>query len=260
MIDQTKTATMAQDLSKFTRAKYKKLLDKLKNILEKEKPVTIAQIDSLFPKLGAEIDPTEPSLKKIYDHFMKKVYKKGMITGANSVKDVLKQDVKLPFNQPHARALSEVKKISFLNIKNINDEIKVDLRKGLYDAIQSGEGVKGLTNRVEAVLKKKPKKASKNVQADARSTPEYRAELIARTELVRAYNRGNLENIKMAGIEKKQWVTGHDERVCPICAPMNGQVKNVNEPFVGKLPNGKIIKVMTPPIHCQCRCVIIAKL
>jgi len=260
MTDQTKTTTMAYDLSQFTKTKYSALMDKLKKIIAREKPTTIVQIDALFPKLGAEIDATEPGLKKVYDTFMTKVYKKGMFSGAKSVQSVLGQEVKLPFNQPHKRALNAVEKMAFLNIKNINDEVKGDLRRGLYEAIQNGEGIEGLKNRVEASLKKKPKKVAKDVQPDARDTPEFRAEIIARTELVRAYNQGNLENIKMAGIEKKQWVTGHDERTCPICKPMDGQVRKVGEPFVGKLPNGKEVRVMAPPIHCQCRCVTIAKL
>ena len=260
MTDQTKTTTMAFDLSKFTRDKYKVLMDKLIVLIGKEKPTTIAQVDAMFPKLGAEIDATEPGLKKLYDSFMRKVYKKGRIAADKSAQSILGQEVKLPFNQTHKRALIAVEKMAFLNIKNVNTEVKIDLRRGLYESIQNGEGVEGLTNRVEAALKKKPKKASKDVQADARDTPEFRAVLIARTELVNAYNQGNLQNLKQAGFEKKKWVTGKDERTCFICKPMDGQVRKIDELFVGKAPNGKILKTMAPTIHPNCRCSIIGVL
>lgn len=90
---------------------------------------------------------------------------------------------------------------------------------------------------------------------------EERAEVIARTELMRAYNAGNLAGIASTGAMAVRWITGNDERVCPICGPRHGQffripgVTTLNDeeldPNVRKLPT-----VDAPPAHPRCRCTI----
>jgi SPP1 gp7 family putative phage head morphogenesis protein len=45
--------------------------------------------------------------------------------------------------------------------------------------------------------------------------------------------------------EKVKWVTAHDERVCPICEPLDGMIFDINDP-----------SLKTPPddTHENCRC------
>lgn len=50
---------------------------------------------------------------------------------------------------------------------------------------------------------------------------------------------------------KKIWVTAKDELVCPVCAPMDNIVADVNDQF--KTTAGKFF---TPPVHINCRCEI----
>lgn len=50
-----------------------------------------------------------------------------------------------------------------------------------------------------------------------------RAEMVATTEVTRAYARGNLEAWRASGVVTgMSWRTANDERVCPICAPLGG--------------------------------------
>lgn len=74
-----------------------------------------------------------------------------------------------------------------------------------------------------------------------------RAEMIAVTEVTRAYAEGNTAAWQATGIiTQRQWQTAADERVCPICGPLQGVVVGMDEPFPGDLPG--------PPAHPRCRC------
>lgn len=86
----------------------------------------------------------------------------------------------------------------------------------------------------------------------------YRAQCIARTELVYGYNAGLYGATKDAqaqgyiGSCQKRWVTAHDNekhnRVCSVCAGLDGESVDMDACF----SNGKLM----PPDHPQCRCVM----
>jgi len=82
-----------------------------------------------------------------------------------------------------------------------------------------------------------------------------RAERIANTELSFAFNKGQHtvnEEARAAGIygdnvEIYEWMTAEDERVCVLCAPLDGVRVVAGENF----PGGAEV---TPPRHPWCRC------
>lgn len=82
----------------------------------------------------------------------------------------------------------------------------------------------------------------------------YRAQNIARTELAFAYNAGAYGAVKDAQAQGyvgdcvKVWLTAYDERVCPVCSPMDDEKRNMDEVF----SNGKLL----PPGHPSCRCAV----
>lgn len=95
-----------------------------------------------------------------------------------------------------------------------------------------------------------------------------RAELIVRTETIRAWNRGSQIWWKDSWVvEKKQRYTALDERVCEFCWPMNWRIVwlednfyNQGEVLTGE--NGTQMKLdysntPYPPLHPNCRCVIL---
>lgn len=77
--------------------------------------------------------------------------------------------------------------------------------------------------------------------------PRWRAELIASTETTRAWGQAALDvGTELDVIKGHIWLTARDERVCPICAPLNGQFA----PKGGVFPGG----FSYPPAHPRCRC------
>jgi SPP1 gp7 family putative phage head morphogenesis protein len=74
-----------------------------------------------------------------------------------------------------------------------------------------------------------------------------RAELIAATEVTRAYAEANRQAyIETGVVDSIEWRTAVDERVCPICGPLNGTQTDARNPNFG----GRGI----PPAHPRCRC------
>lgn len=89
----------------------------------------------------------------------------------------------------------------------------------------------------------------------------FRARTVARTETLRALQEGQRQSFSQAveqGVllpnrTRRQWVTAADERVCPVCAPMDGQLTTLDEPW-----STSVGPVQTPTdTHPQCRCSVV---
>lgn len=86
-----------------------------------------------------------------------------------------------------------------------------------------------------------------------------RAELIASTEVTRAYAEGNRQAYRASGVVTRwQWRTSEDERVCPVCGPLADTVVQIDSDFSGFLPdNVRRGAVTMPPAHPRCRCWVV---
>lgn len=74
---------------------------------------------------------------------------------------------------------------------------------------------------------------------------DTRARRIALTEVTRAYAKGNKEAWIASGVvDGRIWRTSADELVCPVCGPLSGQVRRLDEPFTDDIDD--------PPAHVQC--------
>lgn len=85
-----------------------------------------------------------------------------------------------------------------------------------------------------------------------------RAETIARTELLDAANHGQQLAWEQAAREglispdvERVWVVTHDDKLCPICAPLDGVSARLDAPFMTSLG-----AVQHPPAHPRCRCAL----
>ncbi len=156
------------------------------------------------------------------------------------------------------RAIQQyLKKDGVKYISTINAETTEQLQEELIEAIDLQESIAQIKTRIERVYE------------DARG---YRATRIARSEVLRATNFATNEAYVQSGVvEKKEWLTAHDERVCPWCGPMDGKTIGVKEVFFeegdtikGKNENGKTVTMTVgvddvdfPPLHPNCRCTLI---
>jgi len=89
---------------------------------------------------------------------------------------------------------------------------------------------------------------------------KHRAEVIARTETIRAANLGQQALWRQAvdqglippGAERV-WITAGDERTCDFCGPLDGMTVGL-EDYFSSAANNRSYTTLTPPLHPQCRC------
>lgn len=113
-------------------------------------------------------------------------------------------------------------------IDSLSADAKKVLTRNLIDGMTAGEGARVLARRIE----------------DDMAMPRQRAELIARTETMRAFNDTSKEQYARYGIERVEWLATPDERTCSVCGALHGRQWDI-----GKAPQC--------PAHPRCRCVIL---
>lgn len=99
-----------------------------------------------------------------------------------------------------------------------------------------------------------------------------RGDLIGSNEVFTAINFGRqmtfMKAVHMKILSKdahKTWLTAIDERVCPVCRPMDGISVPINDVFnvvmplpkTGRGRNRKSVAHIVPPVHPNCRCTIV---
>lgn len=141
--------------------------------------------------------------------------------------------------------------------REINTTTKKDLIKTIAEGLRKGESINLIRGRIQDTY-------------DNLTTA--RANMIARSEVLRANNFATLEGYKQSGVVvKKEWLTAEDERTCPFCMSMNGKTVSLETNYFDKDQtysvaddNGKQVKIDFtysaighPPLHPQCRCTIV---
>lgn len=124
------------------------------------------------------------------------------------------------------------------------DEIRALIAAG----IEQGESFEALKQRIETYS----------------GFSDSRAELIARTEVIRGQTDAELEAWQQTGVVSEVvWYTALDERVCPICAPLHGKQVAIKDAFLTpsemaalSIPNYNG-SIKGPPAHPQCRCTLL---
>lgn len=79
-----------------------------------------------------------------------------------------------------------------------------------------------------------------------------RAELVATTEISRAFFQGNIISWRASGIiTRYEFRNSADERVCTLCGPLGGQIVELDRPLVHPTSGAEYFGI---PIHVNCRC------
>ena len=125
-------------------------------------------------------------------------------------------------------------------------------------AVENAHGIRNTTmKRIREIIadamsegKFTLEKAKRRIVEEFGEEVGWRAERIARTEIIDAYTYSDLQIIKNTEfIKKKKWITARDDRVCPICRELDGVVVGKHELFPGGYDR--------PGAHPNCRCDIV---
>lgn len=140
------------------------------------------------------------------------------------------------FAQPES--IAKVKTLAsrtFMDLKGATEAMALELRRGLADGLARGQN---------------PRTVARNMmERGIDGIGKRRMEAIARTEIIRAHGEGQLDSMERLRVEEvgvmAEWSTAGDDRVCPLCEPLEGMVLKIKE------ARGII------PRHTQCRCTYI---
>jgi SPP1 gp7 family putative phage head morphogenesis protein len=122
-------------------------------------------------------------------------------------------------------------------VRGINEVTRDFLRSAVSDWVSSGKPLEDLVAEIEPMF------------------GSVRAELIATTEVTKAFAEGNLATWRESGVVSgKRWMTAEDELVCPICSPLDGMVVELDENGFTTEEGG--VGLTAPPAHPNCRCYL----
>lgn len=217
----------------------------------------------------------------------------------------MKTGLVVDFNQEHVRATRYLRENNYRLVQNLSTEQTDLLRRILVEANQAGmnprESAKlllenlGLTprqyaavanyrklleagsaralrlalhdKRIKNIQNLTPEQIDRMVEGYRRRYIRYRAEVVARTEALRAVHAGVMEMYQQALDSgalppqelQRKWFTARDSRVRGHHTSMHGQLRPVNKPFTSGLGNLLMYPGdSTAPAEdvVQCRCVV----
>lgn len=122
----------------------------------------------------------------------------------------------------------------FTNLRGITEAMSDQIARELAEGLIRGDN---------------PRQVGARISGRVKAIGRRRAETLARTEIIRAHAEGQLDALDRMGVEEVgvavEWSTAGDDRVCPLCQPLEGVVMTIQE------ARGLI------PRHANCRCAYI---
>jgi len=119
---------------------------------------------------------------------------------------------------------------TFEDLRGVTAQMSSRMARALADGLAEGRGILDIADSVRS----------------AAGIPLTRARTIARSEIIYAHSEGQLDSFEDLGVDEigvmAEWSTAGDDRVCELCASLEGVVMTVKE------ARGLI------PRHPNCRC------
>lgn len=247
--------------------------------------------DRLYPQLAKQIRAALDALKASPDiealdipddvkAAVRDIYTRIAATGAQQAAAALSID----FNSVNPAVTAWAERHTGQFITSIVQESRDAIQQAIVEALRQGTSAPatardirrfiGLNTRQASALERfaasLDNPSAKVLDRRAAKMIRQRAELIARTELITASNRGQQATWDYAAdtgliprTAYKEWVDTDDSRTCPRCEYMDGTRIPYNTTFDGVTKfdtDGNPTQfdaVITPPLHPACRCAMV---
>ncbi len=126
---------------------------------------------------------------------------------------------------------------------DVSRELASGIKRTITQGVLEGKSIPQVVREIGKVLD--DPEAFRTAGKTVFKSAQHRATLIARTETLRANNEGRKVFYREVGVKKVKWITAHDERTCPECAPLDGRVFRIED-------------APGPPKHANCRCTVVS--
>lgn len=170
---------------------------------------------------------------------LKKTLRVGAVKTTTAPAD--KASIKFEFDTTNPEAVRWVEEHATELIADISETTREQIRLIISEGFTEGRTIDEMTADLEDAV-----------------GDSVRAERIARTETMRASNEGQsqlwdqaIEEGLLNGDEQKEWIVTPDDRLCPVCEPMDGVTVGLNDDF-----DVEGDAIQEPPAHPNCRCTV----
>ena len=138
----------------------------------------------------------------------------------------------------------------FSDLKGITAAMDMQISRVLAQGMADGDGMRLIARKLLSTISGTDMQKLGITDTLGRFIPaQVRAEMLVRTEIIRAFNMAAIQEYRNWGAEgivvKAEWKTVGDSRVCEKCFPMEGKIFTLDE-AEGKLP-----------YHPNCRCIFL---
>jgi len=160
--------------------------------------------------------------------------------------------VELPVTE---RQLQQLYQRTFENLTDVTDEMGDQLRREMAQGL--AEGVN-------------PREMARRLNGEIDTISQTRLKTIARTEVINSHSTASLDRYEQAGqnlVVHGEWTTAGDQRVCPICLSLEGNVYTIQEAREGTFDfeaSGESVADslagtyrLKPPAHPNGRCTLL---
>ncbi len=124
-------------------------------------------------------------------------------------------------------------------VGDVSRELESGIKRTILSGITTGKGVREIVRDMGMVIENK--ESFRNAGSKVFTKAQYRMEMIARTEVLRAHNQGRIKFHREVGVQRLEWMTMEDERTCPVCGGLDGKQFDID-------------KFPSIPAHPRCRC------
>jgi len=191
-------------------------------------------------------NPLTGTVEQIRPQWTEKYIQQGYLSGVNQATESVRASgiitpsiaptidklnlVQIQANPVHASAMETLFQRTFSELTGMTDTMKQQVARNLADGLLAGDGPRAIARNMNKTMQ----------------TLGKRAEVIARTETIRAHANASLNQMSVLGVTEVNVVvefsTAGDNRVCPQCSYLEGRI------FTIEKAQGII------PVHPQCRC------
>jgi SPP1 gp7 family putative phage head morphogenesis protein len=190
--------------------------------------------DELFEQWAFPKGPANKTLRVVYKTLAEKL----MV--ASAAREIKLHNLSISWDVFNPNIEKWLKTYSIDLADEVNTETLDKLKASLFDGWEAGESIPDLTHRVRDLYEE---------------FDRARAEMIARSESIRASNRGSQETYRASGVvDRTMWVATPTDRTCEICNELDGKVAELGEPFPFEDSYGD---ASGPPAHPNCRCAVV---
>jgi SPP1 gp7 family putative phage head morphogenesis protein len=136
-------------------------------------------------------------------------------------------------------ALDFLTNYNLVLVDDVQRELADGIKRAILSGIVTGKGTDDIVRDLGRVIE--DKESFRHAGSKVFSKAQYRMEMIARTEVLRAHNQGLMKFYQQVGVKKLEWMTMDDERMCPVCRALDGKLFDIDH-------------FPSQPAHGNCRC------